>query len=277
MKQYDEIEEITAREDPSSDSEKFNPYHDERGRFATANSYASFTTQTKDPKKQHWADMAMARQKEKTPTAGVHEKPKPAHGNTAEMKGHKSKSYVNTMDDDSVARKVAGELGVSTQKAATMVRDIHKYSGSFYDEIKAASNGAKNGYEKEAKECEDFIKASPKWSGGRIYRGIRDLDPSVRDQILDNAWHGRPIDMRGISSWSSTEKIAKSFAGASGFDKSQSLIFVTNGKSVPNGTSIKHLSQYPQENEVLMSSKATFTPTKVTSKGGITYIFGDFS
>lgn len=45
--------------------EKFNPYHDERGRFATANGYASFTFRTKDPSKQHMADAAAAREKER--------------------------------------------------------------------------------------------------------------------------------------------------------------------------------------------------------------------
>ena len=52
---YDEIEEV----------EKFNPYHDSRGRFASANGYASFTTRTKDPSKQHMADAAIAREKER--------------------------------------------------------------------------------------------------------------------------------------------------------------------------------------------------------------------
>lgn len=48
---------------------KFNPYHDSRGRFASANSYTSFTTRTKDPKKQHWADMAAARLKQQAAAA----------------------------------------------------------------------------------------------------------------------------------------------------------------------------------------------------------------
>lgn len=48
---------------------KFNPYHDSRGRFSTANGYAYFTTATKDPQKQHWADMAIAREKQKQPPA----------------------------------------------------------------------------------------------------------------------------------------------------------------------------------------------------------------
>lgn len=48
---------------------KFNPYHDSRGRFASANGYASFTIRTKDPKKQHMADMAIAREKERAAAA----------------------------------------------------------------------------------------------------------------------------------------------------------------------------------------------------------------
>lgn len=43
---------------------KFNPYHDDLGRFTTPNGYATFTLRTKDPKKQHWADKAIARMKQ---------------------------------------------------------------------------------------------------------------------------------------------------------------------------------------------------------------------
>ncbi len=57
---FDVIEEV----------EKFNPYHDSRGRFSSANGYASFTIQTKDPSKQHMADMAIAREKERAGAAG---------------------------------------------------------------------------------------------------------------------------------------------------------------------------------------------------------------
>lgn len=52
---YDRIVEV----------EKFNPYHDRRGRFSQANGAASFTYRTKDPGKQHWADNAIAREKER--------------------------------------------------------------------------------------------------------------------------------------------------------------------------------------------------------------------
>lgn len=45
--------------------EKFNPYHDSRGRFSNADSAAHFTIRTRDPNKQHMADMAIAREKER--------------------------------------------------------------------------------------------------------------------------------------------------------------------------------------------------------------------
>lgn len=58
MNQYDYILEVEP-------VEKFNPYHDERGRFASRGRYSFFTIRTKDPGKQHWADMAVAREKDK--------------------------------------------------------------------------------------------------------------------------------------------------------------------------------------------------------------------
>lgn len=40
---------------------KFNPYHDQIGRFTDPYHFVSFTSQTRDPKKQHWANNAVAR------------------------------------------------------------------------------------------------------------------------------------------------------------------------------------------------------------------------
>ena len=73
--QFDEIEEV----------EKFNPYHDELGRFATADRYDQFTTTTRDPNKQHWADAAIAREKDREARGLVFgpkiKPPKPAESN----------------------------------------------------------------------------------------------------------------------------------------------------------------------------------------------------
>lgn len=45
---------------------KFNPYHDAKGRFTTANSAIQVTYRTRDPEKQHLADRAAAREGERT-------------------------------------------------------------------------------------------------------------------------------------------------------------------------------------------------------------------
>lgn len=60
---------VISRFDHIEHIEKFNPYHDRLGRFATASGAASFTVRTKDPKKQHMADLAIAREKERAAAA----------------------------------------------------------------------------------------------------------------------------------------------------------------------------------------------------------------
>lgn len=45
---------------------KFNPYHDRLGRFTTGGNASFMTIRTKDPKKQHMADVAIARAKEQS-------------------------------------------------------------------------------------------------------------------------------------------------------------------------------------------------------------------
>lgn len=57
---FDEIEILD-----DDDVEKFNPYHDRLGRFSGADGAASFTHRTRDPGKQHWADAAIAREKDR--------------------------------------------------------------------------------------------------------------------------------------------------------------------------------------------------------------------
>ena len=44
---------------------KFNPYHDELGRFSTADAATQFTIRTRDPSKQHLADGGIRREKER--------------------------------------------------------------------------------------------------------------------------------------------------------------------------------------------------------------------
>lgn len=60
-----------VKKSSDEDLEKFNPYHDSRGRFASAGSATSFTIRTKDPSKQHLADAAAARERERDAAGGA--------------------------------------------------------------------------------------------------------------------------------------------------------------------------------------------------------------
>lgn len=295
---YDFITEVKKHGSEAKTFEeilKFNPYHDALGRFASANGATSMTIHTKSPAGQK----AIANIKAKAQAAAAggggggsgSDSAKPAETKQPEvqvqpkklkyimeatqMKGHKSSKYLNDWDeaDDNTAQKVANDLHVSKDKAKEMAVSINKYSGSYYDDIRASSRGDNNDYKHEADMCEQFIKASPKWAGGKIYRGIKVYNKADADAIIAKAWKKQPIDMRGVSSWSSKKSVADDFSGGS-----HPIVFVTNGTSTNKGTSIQHLSRYKKEAEVLMSKDAVFTPTKIrTAKNGTIYIYGDMT
>ena len=105
--------------------EKFNPYHDRLGRFATANSHTLFTIRTKDPSKQHWADAAIAREKERA-------------GQAASAQGGKPKeNLVNGLGE-----KHASALEKIIQDSPTETKELwEKYAG----EIKVAESNLKRG------------------------------------------------------------------------------------------------------------------------------------
>lgn len=67
MTRYDDIQEVRKAR-TFDEIRKFNPFHDSLGRFSSGGSAASFTVRTKDPKKQHMADMAIARMKQQNAT-----------------------------------------------------------------------------------------------------------------------------------------------------------------------------------------------------------------
>lgn len=109
---------------------KFNPYHDSLGRFATANGYATFTVQTRDPKKQHWADMAIARMKQQA-AANPPAPPKPT-------KNFDSRGFADYDDADyhqlHSGRKYYAQqqLTATEQQAADNYLEPYSEIGSLY-------------------------------------------------------------------------------------------------------------------------------------------------
>lgn len=83
-----------------------------------------------------------------------------------------------------------------------------------------------------------FIEQSPKWDGDAIYRGIG-VNKAELTKLLDAAARGKPIDMRGTSSWTTNKKGSETFAGKQ--RKEYMVVFRSVGKQ--NGTSVRYLSK----------------------------------
>ena len=65
---------------------------------------------------------------------------------------------------------------------------------------------------------------------------------------------GKMIDMKGTSSWSSSQKVANDFAKTQG-NYNKGVVFSVKNKS---GTNITHLSNFPKEKEVIQPSTAKY-------------------
>ncbi len=119
---------------------------------------------------------------------------------------------------------------------------------------------------KKAEDLEKFIAMSPKWEGGDTYRGLS-LSMTDLEEFRKRQKDKIPIDMRGSASWSTDKGVSENFAGMHAGEKNKSgetmtekAIFVKKGGQ-PMGTSIRHLSRFSNEHEILCSEKARYTIT----------------
>ena len=165
----------------------------------------------------------------------------------------------------SLEKQLSKENGVDEMTAYRQVHAVADYSMTDYSDIRRAQyeNDVDSDAYKKAEAIERFIEQSPVWDGGELYRGVALPQSSIAHLKV-----GGRIDMKGMSSWSSDEKIAKSFA-----DKSYDSPVVFRSKGTKKGTSITHLSEFGKtESEVLVSGKATWTIKKISKVGKITYV-----
>lgn len=182
------------------------------------------------------------------------------------------------------------DLGVTKYEAQDMSDAIIGYSGSDFQYVRCASQGdfetmhrieEENGdwidedeMKKKAEDIEKFIDLSPKWDGGELERGIHIKNDDDLAALIERAKSGEAIDMRGMSSWTSSDDTARNFAEAWN-SRTNSVVLKTNEKKTDLGTSIRHLSRSKEEDEILVSKDAEFKPTRVETIDGVTYIYGD--
>ena len=186
----------------------------------------------------------------------------PKGWNNATSTQHDDRLYYT----DAKKSYIQQQLNVSEATAAAMENGISSYSGSQYTDIRlAATNQFAKKYptvsqdyvdtlNKKVAAIEDYISKSPKFNG-TTYRGINVSKTSLQSYIK-SANAGKTIDMKGMSSWSSSEGTAQAFSNGS---KGNKVVFVCS-KGQPRGTSITALSGY-NESEVLCSKSAKWKMT----------------
>ena len=148
---------------------------------------------------------------------------------------------------------VARDMGCSEKEAEVHSTAIVSFLGSSAtcNDIRACQRGELEGFREKslrptAEALDEYLENAPQWNGGAIYRGIGEKGKSFYQHLAV----GDVIDMGGASSWSSERSVANNYAGING------ELFVVDKPT--KGTSTRHLSAFPLENEVTVSSKVTY-------------------
>lgn len=113
------------------------------------------------------------------------------------------------------------------------------------------------------------------YNGGTLYRGIETSKAGLAE-IKSSIKSGKPISMRGPSSWSVDEQVARGFTTQSlrATGRGNKVVFVDRGtrerNAIPFPFSMGGIGGNQQE--VLYSGTAMFKPKSMTEKDGITYV-----
>lgn len=227
---------------------KFNPYHDSKGRFASANGYASFTY---SPGKSKAHDLAIAREKERQAAAGGAGSPK--------TPPKKETRYSKEEQIEAVKGYTYGDYGYIRQ---LQCGDKSNMTEKMVEE-----------FTKKGEALEQHISESPKYKGA-IYRGIN-VDRNTQFK------EGQTIDMRGTSSWSQDKWEAEDFAGlhvntswhnALHGNKTERAVVFEMKKAPKKCADVNDISSNYGELEVIVSKDTRFKITKVKDVGNATYV-----
>lgn len=169
----------------------------------------------------------------------------------------------------SFGEQVSDSIGVSVNEGDEIAKAVYSWSGADYKFIREAvyTGDTNNPDYQKGMKIEKFIDKSPKWDG-ELYRGA-----SLSLDVLSQLQVGGIIDMRGMSSWSSDDKVAKKFTKSKNTPKgNEKVIFHTTGTK--KGASITQMSRFgKKESEVIVSNDARWTIKSMRSTGrGTTYI-----
>lgn len=132
-----------------------------------------------------------------------------------------------------------------TEAAYTDMR--HAYRDKYRDNKELTEK--QNKYLEQSNMIDDFIYKSEKFKG-ELHRGMKFHSSEDVEKVINKLNQGKTVDMQGLSSWSSDKTVADDFG-----EEFHHIIFHVENKS---GASIKELSKFDNEDEVLLPTTARF-------------------
>lgn len=206
--------------------------------------------------------------------------------NNTPQKGH---VYLDSSTEESKKAKISELTGVyDKQKINDYYNAAYGFSYQWDYEIRRYQSGlldhtfvSRHGHsyeeiKKRAEDLEEWIDRSPKWDGGTTYRGMC-LSKKQLGDLIDKLTSEEGAGMLGASSWSTDKETSTYFAGVGYHDeitpyelKTQKVVLVA--KTQKNATSLRYLSRFKGEYEVLSSQRNRYRFLRMRERGGYIYI-----
>lgn len=198
----------------------------------------------------------------------------PESTNNTPMKAHHQFKVVSTIGVR--VQKIMDDTGVDHATAKLMEKAVQDFSHEWDTEIRAIQQGQIVRIHKHkiadiatnANYIEEYIAKAPKWAGGTVYRGIA-VTPDTYRQILSDLKGGN-MNMLGTASWTTNPKMAQLYSKPKNTATSERIVFKIQKQT--RATSIKHLSVWQAEDEVVSSKLNRYGIVNEYYQNGTHYI-----
>ena len=202
--------------------------------------------------------------------------------NTNVLLGHgtSDENYLSFIEQ---LEQIERATGVKGRKAENLFDAVYGFSYQWDAEIRAYQVGKiKKDYrprdkhhtyeeiKKRAENLEEYILRSPKWAGGKTYRGLC-MSKKEADKLMKRLSSKDGADMLGTSSWSTkrnnSEVFARQWLGEEDDkgDVRDTAVMLTS-KSQKRASSIKYISEYTSENEVISSKENRYRIVSISKR-----------
>lgn len=166
--------------------------------------------------------------------------------------------FPTSEDFKEMTLQIKQKLGMTPKEAKESLAAVFAFTGNAeYTQIrKDEREGKKN---PRIKAINRYIEKAPKYEG-EIYRGLNLKTQDDLDNFLRSTTKGSSVTLDAMSSFSSDRSIAHDFA-TDGKPAGSILLKVKDNRS---GASIRDLTEYPEESEVLVPKGASYKVVGVT-------------